>query len=379
MPFMDGLRGLAAFLVVLHHFTLAFAPPFAEISAKMSQLAKIGYEIPVGLLIVSGDFAVSIFFVISGFVLSYKFFTTQQPQVAISGAIRRYFRLMPTVLVTALLSYLILATGHYYNIPAAKITGSVHWLAASWIGPAHFWVAVKLALFDAFFTGRNILTYNNVLWTMQIEFWGSMLVFAFLAMFGKLRWRGLVYLVLALALLDTYYFAFILGLILSDLAVHEHQMERRLAHPYFGILALAFGLVFGLAPQAAICVHVAGAALVLSSILLIPQLRSLLSMGPFKYLGRVSFALYLVHLSVLASLGCLVFLWCYPHVGYLYSVVAGFIASMLVTFPLAELLTRYVDTPAVRRSGRLYRYIRVKVQLARRSPTPVIAPSPTGS
>src|SRR4249920_301079 len=111
LGYMDGLRGVAAFVVVLHHFALTFRP---ELVAAVSPLT----------LLFAGHFAVCIFFVISGFVLSYKFFETSRADVVTSGAVRRYFRLMPLVLTAVLISYLLLRFGLYHNFDAFALTHS---------------------------------------------------------------------------------------------------------------------------------------------------------------------------------------------------------------------------------------------------------------
>jgi len=373
---MDGLRGLAAMVVVFHHFACAFFPAiiFGPSQPAHAVFEPLVQKTPLYLL-VAGNFAVCIFFLISGYVLSYKFFATKRDETVVSGAVRRYFRLMPTVLASVLLSYVILAAGLYHNLPAAAVTGSTSWLAMYWNGPAHLFDAVRLGLYDAFINGRNIGVYNNALWTMKIEFFGSFIVFAVLLMFGKLRRRWILYAVLGLLFWKTYYLALILGLALCDFSVHEGRRERRLGHSGYGLAALAMGLLLGtlpltgadqtlvgrlgsnvMAPDTAfVFFHIVGATFVMAALVLMPKLRALLTLRPFQYLGRVSFSLYLVHLSVIASVGCYAFLAFLPHFGYIASAALSLAVSFAVIFALAELLTRYIDVPAIRLSARFYR------------------------
>jgi len=401
LPYMDGLRGLAAFVVVIHHFAFAFFPALliGATTGLHSNLEPLIYQTPL-YLVVAGNFAVTLFFLISGYVLSYKFFITGRNDIVISSAFRRYFRLMPTVLASVLISYLLLASGHYYNLPAAHITGSSNWLALSWIGPANLWDALRLGLYDAFITGHKTMVYNNALWTMKIEFLGSFLVFATLLVIGKLRRRWIVYILLGLLFWQTYYLAFILGIALCDFVTHESRHERQVGQPLYGWLALTGGLLLGSLPIAGhtptilsnmrsvllpaetgfVLFHIIGAALVMAAVVLTPAIRRWLMLKPLQYLGRVSFSLYLVHLSVLASLGTYLFLKFYPHVGYLGAVGLSFSLSLIVIFILAELITRYIDIPAVRASGRLYRAFDVMVRLRPWQPSnssPTSSPSST--
>ena len=399
LPYMDGLRGLAAFGVVIHHFAFAFFPALlvGATTGLHSKLEPLIYQTPLYLAI-AGNFAVTLFFLISGYVLSYKFFVTGRNGIVISGAFRRYFRLMPTVLVSVLISYVLLATGHYYNLPAAVVTGSSDWLAVSWLGAANLWDAVRLGVYDAFITGNNTMTYNNALWTMKIEFLGSFLVYAVLLAVGKLRRRWVAYVILSLLLWQTYYLAFILGIALCDYVTHQSKHQRRVGRPLYGWLALFCGLFLGSLPiagptrtvvgnmtgavlppeQAFIFFHIIGSALVLAAVVLTPSIKQWFMLKPFQYLGRISFSLYLVHLSVLASLGSYLFLKLFPFVGYLGAVGISFTISLSVIFILAELVTRYVDIPAVRASGRLYRWVMVPLTVWQpKNLSPMFSPSST--
>jgi peptidoglycan/LPS O-acetylase OafA/YrhL len=69
-------------------------------------------------------------------------------------------------------------------------------------------------MWGTFFAGDD--TYNPVLWTMTIEFYGSMLVFAMALLFGSQRTQWTLYLAAAILFLNSYYLAFIIGMGLAD-------------------------------------------------------------------------------------------------------------------------------------------------------------------
>ncbi|KAG8156490.1 hypothetical protein KVR01_013594 [Diaporthe batatas] len=64
--YLDGLRGLAATIVFIEHFGLPFYPSI--VGSNASEWSYL--QLPIIRLLYHGSFAVSVFFVISGFVLS---------------------------------------------------------------------------------------------------------------------------------------------------------------------------------------------------------------------------------------------------------------------------------------------------------------------
>jgi peptidoglycan/LPS O-acetylase OafA/YrhL len=69
---LEAVRGLASILVFFHHFILGFLPQYHGVLAGTNgSQALIG---SVFFAFINGTAAVVLFFVLSGFVLSYKFF-----------------------------------------------------------------------------------------------------------------------------------------------------------------------------------------------------------------------------------------------------------------------------------------------------------------
>lgn len=90
--YLDSARGIAALMVLFYHY----------INWKYDNITGI----KIASIIANGSDAVSFFFVLSGFVLSYKYVVLQHPLDIRKFYITRYFRLFPAFAFTVLLNVL---------------------------------------------------------------------------------------------------------------------------------------------------------------------------------------------------------------------------------------------------------------------------------
>lgn len=85
IKYIEGIRGLAAIIVVLHHYTLAFYPALNFGDSNQTNFGNGSLELlfantPLNL-IYNGGFAVSVFFILSGFVLSNAYHQSQNAHI----------------------------------------------------------------------------------------------------------------------------------------------------------------------------------------------------------------------------------------------------------------------------------------------------------
>lgn len=381
IAYIEGLRGCAALSVVFAHYFVGFYPSMytgnAAETNTHSQIELFFAKSPLNFLY-NGHFAVCIFFVLSAYVLSYRFFRTKELSIVSRSAIRRYIRLEIPIIVSVLFSWLMLKTGLYHNLSVAPMTHSQWWLGTWFHFAPDFYQALKESIWDCFFAFNHTTSYNSVLWTMGIELQGSFLVFSFLAVFGKTRNRLIPYLAMILIFAKGYYLCFVFGLILSDLHNSDYRVRGIIRHSVnrFTIaLLLVFCALFGsffpdnrsalfefmnnkwltsLGLDLFIFYHTLGAVIVCFVVLNFIPLQKILSIGICSFLGRISFSLYLIHFPIICSLQCILFTRI-AGMGFRYGVVvllSGFI-SLCVIMIASYIMTKYVDEKAIHLSRRI--------------------------
>ncbi len=236
----EGLRGIAALVVVVWHIKLALWLNLsndvkAALSSMPSPISRLIRAIIDGMQ--NGTLAVWIFWVMSAAVLSLRFFAdakdstnSRSANYLEAAAVRRYPRLLVPVLASVLFAYGLHAWGLMHNVELAQELGPRYdeWLGKWYRDPPSLPAALKSAFWDTFFAYSDSTTYNCALWTMEKEFFGSLLLFAFLSLFGSRQSRFILYPVIAMAnfFLGMHWInAFLVGIIICDVFTYLIQHE----------------------------------------------------------------------------------------------------------------------------------------------------------
>jgi peptidoglycan/LPS O-acetylase OafA/YrhL len=102
--------------------------------------------------------------------------------------------------------------------------------------------------------------------------------------------------------------------------------------------------------------HIAGAGLLVYGLLCLKRLPALLGNRLFLFLGKISYAVYLVHIPLLFSLSAYVFLQAQGSgLGYLRSTAVSFVVSNVVLVGVAFLYHQIVERPCAALTNRLCR------------------------
>ncbi len=132
LDYIDGLKGIGALMVFFCHFVFAFYYAAYSLTGDAVN-TNSGIEITIGKtplnLLYSGNSAVCLFLVFSGFVLCLSYFHTRDKGRLKSAAWKRYFRLMPMILMINTVIFVLMSLGCYRNDEAAILTKSTVWFA----------------------------------------------------------------------------------------------------------------------------------------------------------------------------------------------------------------------------------------------------------
>lgn len=368
--YLDGIRGIAAFLVLVHHFTLAFLPAvytMVPTDGHWRQGREAAYGSSVFSVLTNGNYAVCVFFVLSGYVLSRQYFLSGRAESLVSATSRRFIRLYVPVAVTLIIAYLLLKTGLFFNVSASRIAHTEWWLGTFWLTDIPE-SKLYYSLTGTMFSGDGFLDFS--LWTISLELFGSMLVFAFLALTHKTRNRGLALTALLAYFVcfeQYYYTAFLLGIALHF--TKHWELRSAFWRTVLSTLLLIISLTLGASPNGlgrllspawttpnlVIVAHVLGSVGLIVSVLMSPRMQRFFSTRLARFLGYISFCLYLLHALVIGSFSSFVLLKLYPQLGYMRALGVDFVATVILTVGAAYIMTRWVDDKGVQLSRYVYR------------------------
>lgn len=375
---LEGLRGAAAFVVVVHHLVLTFEPNL--IWNLRSWLSPYGLSDGLIELISrpieafsDGPFAVWLFWVMSGIVLSMQWFSltarsehARAKRYLKKAFLRRYPRLLLPVLASVVFAYGLTAMGLMRNQELAQVLNHSHpWLGSFYDFTPSILDATKDTFWRTFFCFSETHTYNAVLWTMEKELWGSYLIFVFLALFGRKRWKPFLYAPLAISLCAYklhWLNAFLIGMVIGDVYTWVISSHREIRERFGSVakkLILASNSRMAFVLYAAFLIYFIGAKIwdegyhlffaVVMCVLVISheRFRSFFSFPLFAYLGKISFGLYLIHLPVICSFVPWSYFLLMDQMGHWGAVSVSVTAAIFLSVGLGHLLYWIADRPSL--------------------------------
>ena len=287
---------MAAFSVMCYHFVGVFA----EIAPAAQNFAT--------RLVLNGDLDVAVFFVLSGDALSASYWNTRSQRGVVKLALKRYFRLTIPVLASCIFMYLLLRFGLVFIHQAAPALHYAAWVARVLQWPYDLKGVFLFGLIDVYIRHTEASSLNPPLWTMGIEMIGSILVFLILLCERSVKRITWVLLFLGLLLLvgRSWLACFVLGMLLGDMRSKGVFTALRSSTLSSGFIPTAFLVLLAASwlplrgPDLTAGFSILAVCLVFC-IFANSTLSKFFRNSVSRWLGEISFPLYVIHFPVLAS------------------------------------------------------------------------------
>ncbi|KAK2748013.1 acyltransferase [Colletotrichum kahawae] len=186
--YLDGLRGLASFIIYISHYSHLWYPELGQ-GYGSSDDGSIVWQKSIVRILHSGRSAVTILFVISGYVLSIRALTMIYKHKdenllwnIASSALRRPIRLYAPVAVSTAIIAIMVHFGFYIRDPTSAPAPPVLDTFASQM---QHWFGDFIGLMNPFKhvahqDDAGVMAYNGHLWTVHVATKGSFLVLVIL-------------------------------------------------------------------------------------------------------------------------------------------------------------------------------------------------------
>lgn len=365
---VEGIRGVACLMVFLSHLSSTFAPSMhtGNIANARTPIDIIMHSSPFAFLY-SGAAAVGIFFVLSGFILSYCILNKGDAVTNAAGmTIKRYFRLMPPALGSCIIAYFALK---HFTFDKSALGD---WAQNYNISNPSFLDAIYNGTISSFLSGSA--PYNWSLWTMKIEFFGSLSVFFLCCIIPKVKYKKtliVIFMVMPFFMNvksgdEIYYAAFFSGVLIYMLDINFPNK--------LGVILFAIGLFFcgyhtngylyksfnSLININIYNKHIDNYTLfnnidgfiVVFSVLRTKIISKIFSRDLFVKLGALSFSVYVLHQPIMHITSTVLFNFTRDNgLSYSMSALLSSITTMVIVYLVSIPYQKYVDSISVKISN----------------------------
>ncbi|MBO5072377.1 MAG: acyltransferase [Eubacterium sp.] len=333
---LEGIRAIACIGVLLSHFRGAFLPgrymPFID-------------NTPLRIM-TAGNPMVRIMFVVSGFVISYKYFKNKQYDTVLIDVTKRWVRLFPAIFLSIMMVCLMMKCGLLFNQEAAELTGSQDFLGSFNQFIPNFFEAAKEGLFTTYLYGSS--AYIGPLWTMVYEFMGTILILSAIAVFRGHYTRFLFYFI-SLLFFSSYFNYLIIGMLICDIYFNSGFVSKLKQNQILNhILLISSAIVLGIInidDTSKFFRIVYGITLIIFFVTLLYSQYSEIVLGN-KFMckvGNLSFAIYIVHWPIIESFSSFYHIKMIKILGnYTAVVISNLLLTLVITIFISYLLTRYI-------------------------------------
>lgn len=351
---LEGLRGIAALMVLFSHLGVMFYPAYywggaEEIGRHCEFIEYYLGQTPLSFLF-AGHSAVMIFFVLTGFG-SFMVCDKGREQ-CVKYASLRFFKLAVLLILSTIVIWALFRLGLvYYN----DIVG---YTCSPWIegwGNSFDHNILKAFLGNWFTVAA---AYNPVLWTMPYIFISSVICVVCYMLWGDLK-RGYAVPVCVGTCFVIFgmknYVACMIGYLLAY--HYKHKPAKRINVLLGGFLLLLAVFLCGypmeiqsswilyrfLPKQYVVYYHMLGASLLIYVSLYCSPIQKIMESKPFFALGKYSMSIFVAHFAILVSLSSYLFNRLIDQYPYNTAAAIVWVVTVLATCIAAVLLKRVID------------------------------------
>ena len=357
---LDAIRGLAALTVIGSHYVRAY-----DLPCQTGQCNRWLTYTPLHIWW-DGNAAVSLFFVLSGLVLALKHFShCVTPDISrfplIAFILSRIFRIWPAYLAILAISAMLnwQYPSNFSNFPVTTPKQN-DWLPSLWGQPTGWWEVFQDSCLLCM---RMDMRFLPQAWTLSVELALSLLVPVGILLVARgTAWLvGFTLFAVYPLGVSPYLFHFMLGIVLAK---HHQGIARGVLAPFthrcmawlLGLFLYTVGETFGLwiNPQAVAGLTGLGSGVLLLCMLASETFQRILSFPLLRYLGKVSYSIYLIHFAVLINATPLLLFLLNAFVDeFVLAWWLGFAMTLACSIGFAGLCHRFVEVPGMALGKRL--------------------------
>ena len=360
---LDGLRGLLSIIVALNHSFLVIAiPAFADVwGQNVFQFTDWQSKFQqIFMILGNGGAAVTLFFIMSGFVLGLSFSkVTYSPVGLINYLIKRIIRLYPVYIFLVILTAIYMKTSFAYTIFPQ---------ASSWYS---WWMNFSMTFKEFIYNLLFIHAYTGgVTWTLRVILIASVIFPIFYLISKKTSWW-----------MDILITIFLVIISFNILNLPNFRDLRYLYMFYSGLSLIKFSEFFKMIPSWVIYLCLPFALFILMDVRYMTdeyyggviemiiswnilgllafnekaKLLNIFNTKVLKFFGRISYSLYLIHFSVLYLLARAMFVYLnLPFKQYyLLTHTLLFIISLVIATGVSIVVYNYIERPTLALSSKL--------------------------
>lgn len=349
IDYLDAVRGIAALMVVFYHY---FGWHWGD-----------SLHFKLSCLLFNGSDAVSFFFVLSGFVLSYKYFHSDRPIEMKKYTFNRFLRLYPAFIFTVLINYMYVHR-HDLGFDLDMVKDML------WLNQYQLWEELLMV--------RHIHNYYPPGWTLAVEMGLSLLVPVFILAAQKrvniLIWFLPISVIMGPNFISVFAFHFALGMLLSYYykEIQAYDFKASKWYSYRWLIYLATFLLFSMRhieriyPFPSIYYKVTGilqldrffftgiaSFIILLIIMNGTKIQKALNWKPLHFLGKISYSVYLIHWLIVLAIMERWDKWVALFGDKYLAFGTMLLVALVLTFSLATAMYYWIEKPFIRLSKKI--------------------------